>query len=332
MESPSPVIEFLAVLIYDEGNGRLCEEPRVYSATHPEIAFQLALVDGNEERFGRKFLGLSHLEATTQEIAPIAHSRKGSAQDLVVPKESLEAFSDARWKGLPCSEPDLAEALREPPPLFEIEGLNAIAWDAYTHAYGPASEVPTDLRRLVSSDSERRRQALWQLGGSIYHQGSIYGATAVAVPFLLRIASDPRLPDRSELFEFIVEIAKSSSIHPDRIRKNWAWRRDNLGGFFANSSDEMAAREIRDVSAVRQAFINNIELIRRSCVDNEPGISQLADSLLKEVERPVQPPPSCAHCRDSGECYCKRTGGSSVGCKRCKGSGRCHVCHGTRVG
>jgi hypothetical protein len=34
----SAKIAFLAVLIYEDGPGRRCEEPRVYHTTHPEMA------------------------------------------------------------------------------------------------------------------------------------------------------------------------------------------------------------------------------------------------------------------------------------------------------
>src|SRR5436189_4690399 len=108
-ESPSKTA-FLAVLIYDEGNGRRCEEPRVYHATHPEIAYQLALADGNEQRYGRRFLGLSHLEETTEDVEPIARSQGGDAKELLVSKEALAAFADPRWSSVACNEKELAEA------------------------------------------------------------------------------------------------------------------------------------------------------------------------------------------------------------------------------
>ena len=68
MNDPSSKISFLAVLIYEDrnfGDGWRCEEPRVYCASHPEIAYQAALADGNEQRFAKMFQGLSHLEQTT---------------------------------------------------------------------------------------------------------------------------------------------------------------------------------------------------------------------------------------------------------------------------
>ncbi len=137
------------VLIYEDGPGRRCEEPHVYAATHPEIAYQLALADGNEQRYGRRFMGLWHLEEITEDVEPIARSQGGDARELVVSKDSLAAFSDPRWKGVACDETELAKALRGPPLLFEVEGLDSIPWHQYTHAYGTASDVPKDIRRRL---------------------------------------------------------------------------------------------------------------------------------------------------------------------------------------
>lgn len=55
------------------------------------------------------------------------------------------------------------------------------------HGYGPASDLPAILRALASGDKKQREQALWELHGNIWHQGTQYEATAYAVPFLLEL-------------------------------------------------------------------------------------------------------------------------------------------------
>jgi len=92
MNEPTSKTTFLAVLIYEDGPGRRCEESRVYSVNHPEIAYQLALSDGNEQRYGRRFLGLSHLEETDEDIEPLTRSQPGDAGELVVGKDALAAI------------------------------------------------------------------------------------------------------------------------------------------------------------------------------------------------------------------------------------------------
>jgi hypothetical protein len=285
MSEASPKTAFLAVLIYEDGNAWRCEEPRVYHVTHPEIAYQLALADGNEQRYGRRFLGLSHLEETTEEVEPITHSQKGDARELVVDKDALVVFSDPRWKGVPFDQAELENALREPPLLFEIEGLEKIPWHNYTHAYGTASDVPKDIRRLASSESEVREGALWQLSGSIYHQGTIYSATAVAVPFLLQLALDRRLPDRPELCELLDEVAKSAAADPAKLREKWAFLGKNFGEVFAKPTAEMAEDELANFLAVRQAFLDRLGALQELQSDSDPEVAKVAASIVRHLER-----------------------------------------------
>lgn len=67
--------------------------------------------------------------------------------------------------------------------------VDAHPWAGLTHAYGSAADVPECLRRLAGDDDESAADALSDLYGSILHQGSVYEATAHAVPYLARIAA-----------------------------------------------------------------------------------------------------------------------------------------------
>ena len=177
--------------------------------------------------------------------------RGGNASDHVVPKEQLAAFLDPRWIGVECSEKEIANALREPPVLVELEGLSDIPWGTLTHAYGTASDVPIDLRRVASSDPELRQKALSQLDGSIYHQGTLYPATAHAIPFLVRLATDPVLPNRRDICEFLEAIAESCGFDRDKIRQVWAWQKEHFGERFRLPSEKMAEEEIAAYDASR---------------------------------------------------------------------------------
>ncbi|MFE2597118.1 hypothetical protein ACFXCZ_11540 [Streptomyces sp. NPDC059396] len=67
--------------------------------------------------------------------------------------------------------------------------LDAQPWADLQHAYGSAADVPGLLRGLASEDEEEGSEALDELYGSIFHQGSVYDATARAVPYLVRLAA-----------------------------------------------------------------------------------------------------------------------------------------------
>lgn len=69
-----------------------------------------------------------------------------------------------------------------------LAGLDDVAWDSLEHAYGAATDVPEALRALVSGDDDLAEEAMYELYGNIWHQGSVYPATIPAVPFLVAIA------------------------------------------------------------------------------------------------------------------------------------------------
>jgi hypothetical protein len=89
-----------------------------------------------------------------------------------------------------------------------LDGLDQIDWSQLSHAYGTATDVPALLRRLADGASEVRGAALSELCSNIWHQGTVYQATAHAVPFLIELAKDPAVPDRSHILSLLHAIAE----------------------------------------------------------------------------------------------------------------------------
>ncbi|MET9232637.1 hypothetical protein [Lentzea sp. NPDC003310] len=87
-----------------------------------------------------------------------------------------------------------------------LNGLDEIDWAALEHAYGAAEDVPDQLRALVSADDTERSDALGELFGNIYHQGTIYEATAYAVPFLLEALTAPECEEQPHLLFLLASI------------------------------------------------------------------------------------------------------------------------------
>ncbi|GGJ85987.1 hypothetical protein GCM10011583_17060 [Streptomyces camponoticapitis] len=85
--------------------------------------------------------------------------------------------------------------------------LDAQPWAEREHAYGGAEDVPDQLRALASDDAEQAEEALYELYGNIVHQGSVYEATAYAVPYLARLAAAGIRP--GELLPLLGCIAES---------------------------------------------------------------------------------------------------------------------------
>lgn len=72
--------------------------------------------------------------------------------------------------------------------------LDDVQWHTLTHAYGTAEDVPALIRALYEGE-EAAEEAVHELFGNIHHQGSVYEASAPAVPFLahaVRHAPDQR--------------------------------------------------------------------------------------------------------------------------------------------
>ena len=94
-----------------------------------------------------------------------------------------------------------------------LDRLDEIPWNRLTHAYGPADDVPDLLRSLRTAPAETTGQQspLWHLCGNIWHQGSVYEATAYAVPFLIELAASPQVPDRVGILALLAEIATGHS-------------------------------------------------------------------------------------------------------------------------
>ncbi|WBO66734.1 hypothetical protein [Streptomyces camelliae] len=61
-------------------------------------------------------------------------------------------------------------------------------WADLSHAYGPADDIPGLLRAMESEDADVREQAWHDLFSALCHQGTVYDASAPAVPHLARLA------------------------------------------------------------------------------------------------------------------------------------------------
>ncbi|TMG51826.1 MAG: hypothetical protein E6H89_07860 [Chloroflexi bacterium] len=85
-----------------------------------------------------------------------------------------------------------------------LEGLDAVPWHQLHHAYGRADDVPSLLRDVAIGSETVRERAIDQLFGCLDHQGTVYEASAFAVPFLAEIAGDKRTPFRWRVWVLVL--------------------------------------------------------------------------------------------------------------------------------
>jgi hypothetical protein len=92
--------------------------------------------------------------------------------------------------------------------------IDEIPWAKYSHAYGKAADVPELLRGLLATSAPRRGEAIAQLAASICHQGTLFSATAPAIPFLIELVAAPRVKDKENILALLSDIATLDDYEP----------------------------------------------------------------------------------------------------------------------
>src|SRR4051812_46666376 len=92
-----------------------------------------------------------------------------------------------------------------------LEGMDRIDWALLKHAHGPATDVPGLLRSLLSEDAAVRMEALAHLHETIWHQGTVYSASAAAVPFLYELLTHADVQDKDGIVSLLGCVATGRS-------------------------------------------------------------------------------------------------------------------------
>jgi hypothetical protein len=154
-----------------------------------------------------------------------------------------------------------------------LEGVGDVPWNALTHAYGPASDVPELLTALASSDAAARERAIHELFGTIWHQGTVYEATAHAVPFLAGIAADPDVRDRASVVRLLAAIAEGAGyleVHRSFIDPEEADR----------DLDTNERAEATWVKSAREAVRAQMPTLLRLLEDQDVDVRRMAPSAI----------------------------------------------------
>ncbi|MFC1406460.1 MULTISPECIES: hypothetical protein [Streptacidiphilus] len=106
--------------------------------------------------------------------------------------------------------------------------LDEVQWQALNHAYGPAEDLPALVRALYQGDEEIIDEAIYELHGNIWHQGTVYEASAPAVPFLAHAAIHVS-GRRAELLMLLAVLADHEPKHVDGPR----WPDSSVGAVCA---------------------------------------------------------------------------------------------------
>ena len=135
-----------------------------------------------------------------------------------------------------------------------LGGLDSIDWDSLQDAYGSARNVPDHLRALLSNDDAIRAKALDQLFSTVYHQGTIYSASAHVVPFLVELLEAPEVQDKPCILLLLAGIAGGRGyyeVHDPRVQRS---------------------EEMKVVAAVRRTAAPHIPALLSHLVHPEPEV------------------------------------------------------------
>jgi hypothetical protein len=157
------------------------------------------------------------LLAQGDDITVVAEQlRSGSAargQSLLdVSRQSgLREATRPRPQYVPAADQELA-----PGALEALTGAAEVPWSSAEHAYGAARGVDVLLRNRAARGPELARAAAQELWSSICHQGDVYEATALALPFVLRLATVREVHDRPELV-YLAAAAAGSQLEGEAL-------------------------------------------------------------------------------------------------------------------
>ncbi|MGW7312380.1 hypothetical protein [Streptomyces sp. NPDC054854] len=142
-----------------------------------------------------------------------------------------------------------------------LDGIDDIDWAELEHAYGRADDVPDLLRAAGSADARVREEASDELHSSLCHQGTVYSATAAAVPFLARLVKDGpghRLP----LLWLLHGAADGTGREHRRVRRAVAAALPALLGLTADEDREVRRAMVWIVAACEEASLPLLPLLR----------------------------------------------------------------------
>lgn len=170
-----------------------------------------------------------------------------------------------------------------------LAGLNAIDWSKLHHAYGEAADVPDQIRSLLSDDKKVRNNAMYELCGNILHQGTVYEASAYAVPFLQELLESPDTLDGASIAALLAQMACGTDVYHgilgnhkiiNGVTYEEMWR--NILARQGKVLEEAVEKGIQHAEATRLAVENKRHLLYPYLQDEEPFVrAMVAEAFAK---------------------------------------------------
>jgi hypothetical protein len=156
-----------------------------------------------------------------------------------------------------------------------LDAIDAVPWAKIEHAYGPAADVPDLIRALTSPDVKVRNDAWYELHGNLWHQGTIYEASAHAVPVFLELLKAPTTPEKNRVLVFIALLFAGRSYWDVHQHLKITQRLTAKPGFQQKLETELAW-----VAATKDAVVKGREIYFALLRSKEVGTQIAAAYLL----------------------------------------------------
>ncbi len=159
--------------------------------------------------------------------------------------------------------------------------MGDVDWSAVSHAHGAATDVPALLRAVMSDDPDHRDFGWQLLAETVWHQGTVYPASAMVVPFLYRLLETDGVPDQWEAAQLLACIADGHSylaVHattPESVAIH-----ERISAEKGSSLADDLARELEDVAAARRAVGTRLDLLIPYLRDPKPFVRAMVATAI----------------------------------------------------
>jgi hypothetical protein len=206
-----------------------------------------------------------------------------------------------------------------------LESLESVRWIERGHAFGSAEDTPENIRALLDADPRIRDGALDELWNTLCHQGTVYDASAPAVPFLLEVAAFGGAANRESLLTLIAciqdgtapaggdgevavacraavraELEALKSLLLDKVAGVRAWAA-RLVAACAPSSGEAAGELLAALSAESDDDTRGSQALAVGLVAGEAGFESLTGVLRSATSTRTSYCAAMALCRSMGD-------------------------------
>ena len=214
--------------------------------------------------------------------APDGHPlAQAAGQDMQALLARVRQMAGSPAEAEPGEDAENAPPVPEDAQRAILAGLDEVDWQALHHAYGPATDVPALLRALLSGDAAERERIWERLYSTIWHQGTVYAASAAAVPFLIRMVEFAGTPGRADILELLAFLAQGGgalAVHAHAENGAINWR--EILAKEGKELDTERRREADWVRATHEAAAAGVALYLHLLTDADVRLRSAAAAVL----------------------------------------------------